>query len=125
MCPAPCSWISIAISRARRRGTTDAIRCPNRRRSRPRSAGWASAMSVDVDTVSSIVGSGQRRLLDARAPERYRGDVETIDRVAGHIPGAVNHPFKANLSPEGTFKSRDALRAQFEQSLNGARADQI
>lgn len=64
---------------------------------------------------------GRIALLDARAPERYRGDVEPLDPVAGHIPGALNRPFSANLGPDGRFLPPEALRAAF-QGLAGARA---
>ena len=52
-------------------------------------------------------------LLDARAAERYRGEVEPIDPRAGHIPGAVSAPTAENLTAEGTFKSPEHLRARF------------
>lgn len=54
-----------------------------------------------------------RLLLDARAAPRYRGDVEPIDRVGGHVPGASNRPFSDNLGADGRFKSPDALRQEF------------
>ncbi|HSE12158.1 MAG TPA: rhodanese-like domain-containing protein, partial [Rudaea sp.] len=56
-------------------------------------------------------------LLDARAAPRYRGDVEPIDPVAGHIPDARNRPFSDNLAADGRFKSADALREEFAQLI--------
>jgi thiosulfate/3-mercaptopyruvate sulfurtransferase len=58
-------------------------------------------------------------VIDARAPERYRGDVEPLDAVAGHIPGAVNRFFKDNLLPDGRFKPAAQLRAEFSPLLDG------
>jgi thiosulfate/3-mercaptopyruvate sulfurtransferase len=57
------------------------------------------------------------RLLDARSPERFRGENETLDKKAGHIPGAVNHYYTGNLNGDNTFKPPDELRRDFEQTL--------
>jgi thiosulfate/3-mercaptopyruvate sulfurtransferase len=67
-------------------------------------------------TVSAADVLAQRDLLliDARAPDRFRGENETIDPVAGHIPGAVNRPFRDNLDIDGRFKSAMQLRREFE-----------
>jgi thiosulfate/3-mercaptopyruvate sulfurtransferase len=58
-------------------------------------------------------------VIDARAAERYRGDVEPIDPVAGHIPGALNRFYKANLNPDLTFRPAAELRAEFTALLAG------
>lgn len=58
-------------------------------------------------------------VIDARAPERYRGEVEPLDAVAGHIPGAVNRFFKDNLQADGRFKPAEQLRAEFAPLLDG------
>lgn len=59
-------------------------------------------------------------LVDSRAPERYRGEVEPIDPVAGHIPGAVNRPYTANWTGDGRWRSPEALLADFIALLGDA-----
>lgn len=67
--------------------------------------------TLDADAVRA--GLGRLRLVDARAGERFRGEVEPLDRAAGHIPGALNRFFKDNLGPDGRFKGVQALRAEW------------
>ena len=64
-------------------------------------------------------------LLDARAPARYRGEQEPIDPVAGRIPGALNRFNGDNVTPEGTFKSPEVLRSEFEKVLSGRKPQEI
>jgi thiosulfate/3-mercaptopyruvate sulfurtransferase len=71
------------------------------------------ASMVSADDVLANLSAKARTVLDARANDRFRGENETIDPVAGHIPGAKNRFFKDNLQPDGRFKPADALRADF------------
>ncbi|AVP96131.1 sulfurtransferase [Ahniella affigens] len=64
-------------------------------------------------------------LIDARGAERYRGDVEPIDPVAGHIPGAINRPFTQNLDSEQRFLPPAELRMQFQTLLGARSAEQV
>jgi thiosulfate/3-mercaptopyruvate sulfurtransferase len=59
-------------------------------------------------------------LVDARAADRFAGRNETLDPVAGHIPGARNHPFGANVDSEGRFLAREELANRWQQTLSGA-----
>jgi thiosulfate/3-mercaptopyruvate sulfurtransferase len=68
---------------------------------------------------------GEHTLLDARGADRFAGQNETIDPVAGHIPGALNHPFGSNLDAQGRFLPTDALRSKWFQSLRGQSASQV
>ena len=72
--------------------------------------------SVDAETLSTLLG--RRTLLDARSPERFRGEREPVDAVAGHIPGALNR-FNAGNLADGRFKMPERLRAEFDAVLGG------
>jgi thiosulfate/3-mercaptopyruvate sulfurtransferase len=67
---------------------------------------------LDAAEAAEVARTGV--LLDARAPARYRGESEPVDRVAGHIPGALSAPTAENVTSAGVFKSPDELRARFE-----------
>ncbi|MEH0575106.1 MULTISPECIES: sulfurtransferase [Streptomyces] len=67
---------------------------------------------LDADGAAALARSGV--LFDARAGERYRGEVEPIDRVGGHIPGAVSAPTNDNVAPDGRFLSAEELKARFK-----------
>lgn len=64
-------------------------------------------------------------LLDARATPRYRGDVEPLDRAAGHVPGAANRPFSENLESDGRFKPATVLRQEFLAAIGDHAPDQV
>ncbi len=72
---------------------------------------------VDVDTVVFQLGKATQHVLDARGAPRFRGEVEPIDPVAGHIPGALNRPFNLNIGADGRFKDAATLRAEFTALL--------
>jgi len=76
-----------------------------------------SAMVVNASEVERMRHDAGFRLIDARARNRFEGESETIDPVAGHIPGAVNYFYGKNLNPDGTFKKPETLRSSFEEIL--------
>jgi len=81
-------------------------------------------LTADASEIAGTLHSPGARLLDARAPERFRGENETLDKKAGHIPGAANHFYQSNLNDDNTFRARDELRRRFEESLGGVPPEQ-
>lgn len=77
--------------------------------------------TVDAAGVLANLASTQRLVVDARAPDRFRGENETLDPVGGHIPGACNRFFRDNLAADGRFKPAAQLREEWSAVL-GARA---
>jgi thiosulfate/3-mercaptopyruvate sulfurtransferase len=80
---------------------------------------------LDADSVARGLSGGSLVLLDARGAARFRGDIEPIDPIAGHVPGAENRPFQNNLTSDGDFKEPAQLRAEFTQLLRGRPATQV
>ena len=72
---------------------------------------------VDVSQVLSNIQEGKRIVVDARAPDRFRGENETIDPVGGHIPNARNRFFKDNLQADGCFKSAEQLKQEWSSII--------
>jgi thiosulfate/3-mercaptopyruvate sulfurtransferase len=80
---------------------------------------------VMTDAVAAQLEQASQTIVDARGAPRFRGDVEPLDPVAGHIPGAFNRPFTDNFTPEGRFKNADQLRAEWQALLGARGADTV
>lgn len=109
-----------AWERARQPVSTTAAARPPRRFAARVNRGWA----VTTEAIAAALASGalaraEPLLIDARGADRFAGENETIDPVAGHIPGAHNHPFAGNLDALGQFRSPDELRRAWTASLRG------
>jgi thiosulfate/3-mercaptopyruvate sulfurtransferase len=72
-----------------------------------------------------VQGTRAQCLIDARAPDRFRGENETMDPVGGHIPGARNRFFQLNLQPDGRFQPAATLREAFTQLLQDQPLDSV
>ncbi|MFN2223921.1 MAG: sulfurtransferase [Candidatus Promineifilaceae bacterium] len=75
---------------------------------------------VSTAAVEAMSRAGRPLLFDSRTADRYRGESETIDPVAGHIPGAISAPYPTNIGPDGLFLPEEVLKTRFEALLGGA-----
>jgi len=80
---------------------------------------------VSTEEVEKMRKDPQYYVLDARTTERYRGENETIDPVAGHIPGAISAPYPDNLNPDGTFRTDKDLAERYKQLVGGVPIDHV
>ncbi len=81
-------------------------------------------LAATTDEIAASLHDSTFCLVDVRAAERYRGEQEPIDPVAGHIPGAVNLPFAVTLDADGRFLPPEALRARFQQLFGNTPSEQ-
>jgi thiosulfate/3-mercaptopyruvate sulfurtransferase len=90
-----------------------------------------TSVSLHYDTSQVVIDHAvvadlkQALLVDARATPRYLGEVEPLDRAAGHVPGAANRPFTENLQPDGRFRAAAELREAFLAVIGSHNADQV
>ncbi len=87
---------------------------------RPDKSQW-----VGAEAIQAAMGSDGYVVVDARAPERFRGEVEPMDPRAGHIPGALNLPYLANLDADGRFLPAAVLRSRFLDKLGEIASDRV
>ncbi len=80
---------------------------------------------ASAQDVLQALGNARQTVVDARATPRFKGEVEPLDPVAGHIPGALNRPFTENFLPDGRFRPASELRAAFDALLAGRPASTV
>jgi thiosulfate/3-mercaptopyruvate sulfurtransferase len=86
---------------------------------------WVSSAQIAAAVASGAFTRGAQLLVDARSAERFAGENETLDPVAGHIPGARNHPYSTNHDAQGSFLAAAQLRRAWEETLRGQPPQQV
>lgn len=114
------------LQAARAAGLPVTVREPDPVRSLPPyPADRWSLPTAELEEVARQVADPAWKVLDVRSRERWRGEVETLDPVAGRIPGTLNLPYSENLEPDGRFRSPEALRRTYLDLLAGTRPDRL
>ncbi|MBZ0104581.1 MAG: sulfurtransferase [Sulfuricella denitrificans] len=83
------------------------------------------SMWVDAKCIEDALRSDKCLIIDARSEERFSGEREALDKVAGHIPGSVNYPFEDNLDMGGTYMSAEELKEAYIDLLNGIEPERV
>jgi thiosulfate/3-mercaptopyruvate sulfurtransferase len=102
-----------------------AVRAPRRFTPMPATDMLTTSAGVAAALESGALARAEVLLVDARSAERFAGENETLDAVAGHIPGAHNHPFAANTDSQGRFLATGELRRAWERTLRGRPASAV
>jgi thiosulfate/3-mercaptopyruvate sulfurtransferase len=105
--------------------TATGQRSARRFTARPDARLLAGGSEVAAAVRSGALARGEQLLIDARSADRFAGENETIDPVAGHIPGARNHPFAGNLDAQGRFLEAGQLRHAWQNTLRGGSPAQL
>ena len=105
--------------------TTIEARAPRRFRATADARRVVSGSEVAALVSADALARAEQPLIDARSADRFAGENETIDPVAGHIPGARNHPYAGNLDASGRFLDTARLRQAWETTLRGASPRQL
>jgi thiosulfate/3-mercaptopyruvate sulfurtransferase len=91
-------------------------------RPQPDEGAWVTSEQVAALVSEGSLARGERLLVDARAADRFAGENETLDPIAGHVPGARNHPFAGNLGGDGRFLEARELKQRWQHTLGGPSA---
>jgi thiosulfate/3-mercaptopyruvate sulfurtransferase len=105
--------------------STRSVRAPRTFRARPDPAAWVTSEALAAALADGSLARGTALLIDARGADRFAGENETLDPVAGHVPGARNHPFAGNHDARGRFLPAPELARRFRATLGAAPASAV